>query len=107
MFYKKNFDYFEPFKKEIFKAYRIHVSQTAATILEEIGGYHLTFRGMTELKVNGMIFLFIGPLIINLKEEKILLNLNNSLNTFSTDKCKNRLTKKLTFGTSLVETRTI
>ncbi len=55
------------------------MSQTAATILEEIGGYHLTFRGMTELKVNGLIFLFIGPIIINLKEGKTLFNLNNSL----------------------------
>jgi len=55
------------------------VSQTAATILEEIGGYHLTFRGMTELKVNGLIFLFIGSLIVNLKEGKILFNSNNSL----------------------------
>lgn len=33
------------------QAYRIHVSQSAATILEEIGGYKLEFRGETELKV--------------------------------------------------------
>lgn len=35
------------------QAYRIHVSQAAATILDEIGGYHLEFRGITELKGKG------------------------------------------------------
>ena len=32
------------------------MSQSAATILEEIGGYHLTFRGMTELKVRNSYY---------------------------------------------------
>ncbi len=33
------------------QAYRIHVSESTQKILEEIGGYHLDFRGVTELKV--------------------------------------------------------
>jgi guanylate cyclase 2F len=33
------------------QAYRIHVSQSCATILDEIGGYQLELRGETELKV--------------------------------------------------------
>jgi class 3 adenylate cyclase len=33
------------------EAYRIHVSESTQKILEEIGGYHLDFRGITELKV--------------------------------------------------------
>ena len=41
--------------KFTFLAYRIHVSESTAKILDEIGGYYLEFRGMTELKVN---FLF-------------------------------------------------
>ena len=35
----------------IFVAYRIHVSETTAKILEEIGGYKLEYRGVTSLKV--------------------------------------------------------
>ncbi len=35
-------------------AYRIHVSQASADLLNEIGGYHLEFRGVTELKVFGL-----------------------------------------------------
>ncbi|RNA44483.1 retinal guanylyl cyclase 2 [Brachionus plicatilis] len=36
------------------QAYRIHVSESCADILDEIGGYHLEFRGVTELKGKGM-----------------------------------------------------
>ncbi len=31
--------------------YRIHVSQSTAKILQEIGGYNVEYRGITELKV--------------------------------------------------------
>jgi guanylate cyclase 2F len=34
-------------------AFRIHVSEAAANILNEIGDYHLEFRGFTELKGKG------------------------------------------------------
>lgn len=33
-------------------AYRIHVSETSAKILQEIGGYHLESRGLINLAVN-------------------------------------------------------
>jgi hypothetical protein len=33
-------------------AYRIHSSETTASLLEEIGGFHLDYRGVTEIKVN-------------------------------------------------------
>ena len=33
-------------------AYRIHSSETTAGLLEEIGGFHLDFRGITEIKVD-------------------------------------------------------
>jgi hypothetical protein len=32
-------------------AYRIHSSETTAGLLEEIGGFHLDYRGITEIKV--------------------------------------------------------
>ncbi len=32
-------------------AFRIHSSETTAALLEEIGGFHLECRGMTEIKV--------------------------------------------------------
>jgi hypothetical protein len=35
-----------------FLAYRIHSSETTAGLLEEIGGFHLEYRGVTEIKVN-------------------------------------------------------
>jgi len=34
-----------------FLAYRIHSSETTAGLLEEIGGFHLEYRGVTEIKV--------------------------------------------------------
>jgi hypothetical protein len=34
-----------------FVAYRIHSSETTAALLEEIGGFHLDYRGVTEIKV--------------------------------------------------------
>ncbi|UJR31984.1 hypothetical protein I4U23_019457 [Adineta vaga] len=34
-------------------AYRIHSSETTAGLLEEIGGFHLEFRGVTEIKGRG------------------------------------------------------
>lgn len=37
----------------MFLAYRIHVSEACATILNDIGGYHLDYRGITELKGKG------------------------------------------------------
>jgi len=33
------------------QAYRIHVSESSANILNKLGGYKLEFRGITELKV--------------------------------------------------------
>jgi hypothetical protein len=33
------------------KAYRIHVSESSANILNKLGGYQMEFRGVTELKV--------------------------------------------------------
>ena len=36
------------------QAYRIHVSESTQKILDETGGYHLEFRGETELKGKGM-----------------------------------------------------
>lgn len=32
-------------------AYRIHSSETTAALLEDIGGFRLEFRGVTEIKV--------------------------------------------------------
>ena len=32
-------------------AFRIHSSETTACLLEEIGGFKLEFRGITEIKV--------------------------------------------------------
>jgi hypothetical protein len=32
-------------------AFRIHSSETTAELLEEIGGFRLEFRGITEIKV--------------------------------------------------------
>ncbi len=34
-------------------AFRIHSSETTAGLLEEIGGFHMQFRGITEIKVRG------------------------------------------------------
>lgn len=39
------------------QAYRIHVSESTANILEKLGGYKLDFRGVTELKVKFENFL--------------------------------------------------
>jgi hypothetical protein len=36
----------------VFPAYRIHASETTAGLLEEIGGFNLEYRGVTEIKVN-------------------------------------------------------
>lgn len=33
-------------------AFRIHSSETTAALLEEIGGFHLDYRGITEIKVS-------------------------------------------------------
>ena len=33
-------------------AYRIHSSETTAALLEEIGGFQLEYRGITEIKVS-------------------------------------------------------
>lgn len=43
-----NCDCFERF---LCLAYRIHSSETTADLLEEIGGFHLEYRGVTEIKV--------------------------------------------------------
>ncbi len=32
-------------------AFRIHSSETTSSLLEQIGGFHLEFRGITEIKV--------------------------------------------------------
>jgi hypothetical protein len=32
-------------------AFRIHTSESTASLLEQIGGFHLEYRGMTEIKV--------------------------------------------------------
>jgi hypothetical protein len=37
---------------QFFLAFRIHMSETTAGLLEEIGGFHLEYRGITEIKVN-------------------------------------------------------
>lgn len=39
------------FERFLFLAYRIHSSETTAALLEEIGGFHLEYRGVTEIKV--------------------------------------------------------
>ena len=44
---------FQLLLSDLYQAYRIHVSESTATILNEIGGYHLEFRGETELKGKG------------------------------------------------------
>ena len=36
------------------QAYRIHVSESTANILDKLGGYKLEFRGVTELKGKGL-----------------------------------------------------
>ncbi len=36
-----------------FAAYRIHSSETTADLLEQIGGFHLEYRGVTEIKGRG------------------------------------------------------
>jgi hypothetical protein len=35
-----------------FLAYRIHSSETTADLLQEIGGFHLEYRGVTDIKVH-------------------------------------------------------
>ena len=37
-------------------AFRIHLSETTAGLLEEIGGFRLEYRGITEIKVLMKLF---------------------------------------------------
>jgi len=36
-------------------AFRIHTSETTAELLEKIGGFHLEYRGITEIKVDDFL----------------------------------------------------
>jgi hypothetical protein len=48
---EKNFVFRCEYSFGLVLAYRIHSSETTAALLEEIGGFHLEYRGVTDIKV--------------------------------------------------------